>query len=138
MNALNLSLDHGPHSGEWDPSTSDGTNIARFHVRQALAIVDFLRARPRADICTTDSASASAEPDHATQPYLGRAASGSGQKSAALITTLQDELTASFHGDGLDTDGMLSNFGGIRSKARHGSVPLRGTRGAGHAIEESS
>ena len=79
MNELSLSLDHGLHSGEWDPSTSDGTNIVRFHVRQALAAVDFLRARARADNHTTDSASASAERDQATQPYLERDASGRGQ-----------------------------------------------------------
>ena len=97
MNELSLSLDHGLHSGEWDPSTSDGTNIISFHVRQALAAVDFLRALARADNHTTDSVSASAERDQATQPYLGRDASGRGQKSAALITTLQGERTASLH-----------------------------------------
>ena len=49
MNVQPLSLDHGRHSGEWDPSTSDGANIARYHVRQALAAVNFLFARARAD-----------------------------------------------------------------------------------------
>ena len=95
MNETNLSLDHGLHSGEWDPSTADGTNTVLFHVRQALAAVDFLRARARADNHTTDSASAPAERDQATQPYLGRDASGRGQKSAALITTLQGGQSAS-------------------------------------------
>ena len=87
MNVSSLSSDHGQHSGEWDPSTSDGTNLIRFHVRQALAAVDFLRARARADNHTTDSASAPAERGQALPPSLRRGASGLGQKSAALITT---------------------------------------------------
>ena len=137
MNVQPLSLDHGRHSGEWDPSTSDGANIARYHVRQALAAIKFLFARARADNRTTDSVSALAERDQATLPYLGRDASGRGQNSAALITTLQDEATTSFHGDGLASDGSPCNFGGTSSKTRHGSVPPRGTRGIGYAIEES-
>ena len=71
MNETNLSLDHGLHSGEWDPSTSDGTDIVCYHVRQALVAIDFLFARARADNRTTDSASAPAERDQATQPTSG-------------------------------------------------------------------
>ena len=104
MNETNLSLDHGLHSGAWDPSTADGTNTVLFHVRQALAAVDFLRARARATNSITDSASAPAERGQALPPSPRRDASGRGQKSAALITTLQGEPAASLHGDGLDTD----------------------------------
>ena len=97
MNEPSLSPDHGPHSGEWDPSASDETNIIRFHVRRALAAVAFLHARARATNSITDTASAPAERGQALLPILWRDASGLGQKSAALITTFQGEPAESLH-----------------------------------------
>ena len=91
MNETNLSLDHGLHSGAWDPSTADGTNTVLFHVHQALAAVDFLRARARATISITDSASAPAERGQALPPSLRRDASGLGQKSARGLLRRDEE-----------------------------------------------
>ena len=81
MHGISTRADHGPHSGAWDPSATDGTSIVLFHVRQALVAVDSIRARMRADNHTTDFVSAPAEQGQASSPTTVRAAPLLGDQS---------------------------------------------------------
>jgi len=49
MPYISYRTDHGVHSGEWEPPISDGLSMAAYHVLEALAVVELLRARSRAD-----------------------------------------------------------------------------------------
>ena len=106
---LNLPITrvHGSLSGKWEPPTADDSHSAAFHVREALALVAYLRARRNAGTSTSLGTSGSLEQRPAMpSPTTVRAAPLLGDQSTNTNNTLQGAAKGTLHGDGRVSDGI--------------------------------
>ena len=94
-------LIHGAPFGSWELPSSDSLIKAAEHVREALAIVAYLRALDCAGTFISPGNSVPLERQSAMPfPFLGRAASGSGNQSTILTNTLPGAALGTLHGGG--------------------------------------
>ena len=123
-------LIHGAPFGSWELPSSDSLIKAAEHVREALAIVAYMRARERAGTFISPGNSVPLERQSAMLfPFLGRAASGSGNQSTIHIDTLQGAALETLHGDGQTSDGIHC----VSIAKERAALPQRGRSKSPHS-----